>query len=33
VQTLSAPLDEIREVEALRDGRGRGAFVVVRAAS
>lgn len=33
VQTLSAPPDEIREVEALRDGRGRGAFVVVRAGS
>ena len=30
-QTLSRPLDEIREVEPLRPGLGKGAFVVVRA--
>jgi SAM-dependent methyltransferase len=30
-QTLSTPLEEIREVEALCAGRGRGAFVVVSA--
>jgi SAM-dependent methyltransferase len=30
-QTLSAPLDEIREIEPLRAGRGQGAFVVVKA--
>jgi hypothetical protein len=31
-QTLSAPLEETREIEPLRSGRGRGAFVVVKAA-
>lgn len=31
VQTLSKPLEEIREIEPLRGGRGEGAFVVVRA--
>jgi SAM-dependent methyltransferase len=30
-QTLSRPLPEIREIEPMRPGRGRGAFVVVRA--
>jgi SAM-dependent methyltransferase len=30
-QTLSGPLEEIREIEAMRGDRGRGAFVVVRA--
>jgi hypothetical protein len=30
-QTLSTPLEEIREVEALCAGRGQGAFVVVSA--
>jgi hypothetical protein len=30
-QTLSTPLEETREVEALCAGCGRGAFVVVRA--
>lgn len=31
VQTLSRSLDEIREIEALKQGYGEGAFVVVRA--
>ena len=31
VQTLSKSLDEIREIEPLRAGRGQGAFVVVSA--
>lgn len=31
VQTLSRPPEEIREVEALRAGRGQGAFVAVKA--
>lgn len=31
VQTLTQPLDLMREVEATQPGRGRGAFVVVRA--
>lgn len=31
VQTLSRPLDEVREIEPLRAGYGQGAFVVVRA--
>lgn len=31
VQTLSKPLQEIRDLEPLRDGRGDGAFVVVKA--
>jgi len=31
VQTLSAPPEETVEVEGLREGRGDGAFVVVRA--
>lgn len=30
-QTLSRPLSEIREIEPLRPGRGRGAFVVASA--
>jgi len=30
-QTLFKPLDESREIEAVRDGRGQGAFVVVKA--
>jgi len=30
-QTLSRPLEEIREIEALRGDRGKGAFVVVKA--
>ncbi len=30
-QTLSHPLPETREIESLRPGRGRGAFVVVSA--
>ncbi len=30
-QTLSKPLDEIQEIEPFSAGRGRGAFVVVRA--
>jgi SAM-dependent methyltransferase len=30
-QTLSRPLNEIREIEPLRPGRGQGAFVVVAA--
>lgn len=31
VQTIFQPLDEIREIEAVRQGYGQGAFVVVRA--
>ena len=31
VQTLSKPLEEIREIESLHAGYGQGAFVVVRA--
>jgi SAM-dependent methyltransferase len=31
VQTLSRPLEEIREIEPIRPGYGEGAFVVVRA--
>jgi hypothetical protein len=31
VQTLSTPLDRIREIEALRGGYGHGGFVVVSA--
>ena len=30
-QTLSISLNEIREIESFRSGRGRGSFVVVRA--
>jgi SAM-dependent methyltransferase len=30
-QTLSTPLAEIRAIEPLRDGRGQGSFVVVKA--
>ena len=30
VQTLSKPMEEIREIEPLRTGRGEGAFVVVK---
>jgi len=30
-QTLFKPLDESREIEAVRTGRGQGAFVVVKA--
>jgi SAM-dependent methyltransferase len=30
-QTLFKPLDETREIEAVRTGRGQGAFVVVKA--
>ena len=30
-QTLSKPLKEIHEIEALRDGHGNGGFIVVRA--
>jgi len=30
-QTLSRPLEEIGEIEALRGDRGKGAFVVVKA--
>ena len=30
-QTLFKPLDETREIEAVRTGRGEGAFVVVKA--
>jgi SAM-dependent methyltransferase len=32
-QTLSGPLEEIREIEPFHEGRGEGAFVVVRANS
>ena len=31
VQTLLKPLNEIRDIEPVREGSGRGAFVVVRA--
>jgi len=31
VETLSRPLNEVREIEPLRAGRGNGAFVVVSA--
>ncbi|MGA8185203.1 MAG: methyltransferase domain-containing protein, partial [Terriglobia bacterium] len=31
VQTLSKPLKDIREIEAIRAGYGQGAFVVVKA--
>ncbi|MFC1491514.1 class I SAM-dependent methyltransferase [Nitrospinota bacterium] len=31
VQTLSAPLEESREIEPLQPGHGRGSFVVVKA--
>jgi len=31
VQTLSKPLEDIREIEPIRPGQGQGAFVVVRA--
>jgi SAM-dependent methyltransferase len=31
LQTLSAPLSQILEIEAVRTGTGRGAFLVVRA--
>ena len=30
-QTLFKPLEETREIEAVRTGRGHGAFVVVKA--
>jgi hypothetical protein len=30
-QTLSIPLDELREIEPIQAGYGQGAFVVVRA--
>jgi len=30
-QTLCRPLPEIREIESMRDGRGQGSFVVVKA--
>lgn len=30
-QTLFKPVDESREIEAVRDGHGQGAFVVVKA--
>lgn len=31
VQTLMRPLEQTHEMEAIRDGRGQGAFVVVKA--
>jgi len=31
VQTLSKPLEETRDIEPMRAGRGQGAFVVVKA--
>ena len=31
VQTLSKPLEKVREIEPLRASRGQGAFVVVKA--